>query len=416
VKKERDVFQYISSTLNQIVDRTVKKYPERKWMFEVQRLYWQSVYEAYEKGVPFILHSSSFPPELIYAFGAVPLCLDSVAVRLASLKIGVGDYIDIAQRYVPDHICALNKTGIGLALSGDMYKPDALIYAATPCDSARIAYPLIAEHLGVRHFCIDTPYEQNERGYEYIGNEMREVASFLEGVIGHKLDWNQLVKVIEYSNQAYELISQIAELRKTVPCPLPGRLLVLNEIFGIMAGSQEIVDFLRTEYDIGKEKVQKKEGYLAEEKFRVAWIQNPIWFDVGILDWMEKEYGAIVTMDAFGFQKSFPIENTSNETEVFKGLGKRLLRQPMIHGSSGPTEFWMDLVTGIITEYKCNAAIFAGHVGCKHTWAVGKLIKDMISDQFGIPTLVFDVDALDPRYRGSESIKTRIKNFMEMIQ
>ncbi len=416
MKNERNVFEYICRTLSQIVDRAVKKYPERKWMFEVQKVYWERVCEAHGKGVPLILHAPPFPPELIYAFEATPLCLDSLAPRLASLEIGVGPYVDIAERYVPDHLCTINKTGIGVALSGDMPKPDALIYAATPCDSARIAYPLIAEHLGVPHFCIDTPYEQNERGYEYIGNEMRQVASFLEGVTASKLDWNRLAKVIECSNEGYELIRQIAELRKATPCPLPSRLLVLNEIFGIMTGSPEVVEFLRTEYEIGREKVQRKEGHLADEKFRIAWIQNPIWFDVRIYDWMEKEYGAIVTMDAFGFQKSLPIDDPSNESEVFLGLGKRLLRQPMIHGSSGPTEFWMESVTEIIREYKCNAAIFAGHVGCKHTWAVGKLIQDMISDQFGIPTLVFDLDALDPRYRGSESIKSRIKDFFEVIQ
>ncbi len=88
----------------------------------------------------------------------------------------------------------------------------------------------------------------------------------------------------------------------------------------------------------------------------------------------------------------------------------------MPHRSSGPAEFWMEAVTQIISEYQCNAAIFTGHVGCKHTWAVAKLIKDMISDRFGISTLIFDVDGLDPRYRGSESIKNKIKNFMEMIQ
>jgi benzoyl-CoA reductase/2-hydroxyglutaryl-CoA dehydratase subunit BcrC/BadD/HgdB len=416
VKKEIDVLQYITRSLNQILDRATRKHPERRWMYQVQRIYWESVYEAHKKGLPLIWHSSSFPPELIYAFGAVPLCMDSVAVRLASLDLGVRDYVDIAQRYVPDYVCALNKTGIGLALSGDMQKPDGLIYAATPCDSARIAYPLIADHLGVPHFCIDTPYEQNERGYEYIGNEMQEATFFLQDVIGHQVDRNRLAQVIEYSNQAYELIDRIAGLRKVVPCPLPSRLLLLNEIFGIMTGSQEIIDFLRTEYDIGKGKVERKEGHLTEEKYRVAWIQNPIWFDVGIYDWLEKEYGAIVTMDAFGFQKSLPIDDPRDEREVFKGLGKRLLRQPMIHGSSGPTEYWIELVTGIIKDYQCNAAIFAGHVGCKHTWAVGKLIKDIISDQFGIPTLVFDVDALDPRYKRSEGIKNGIKNFMETIQ
>ena len=79
---------------------------------------------------------------------------------LAALEMGVGKYIDIAQKYVPDHICAFNKTGIGLAISRDIPKPDAVIYTSTPCDSARIAYPLIAEYLNVPHFCIDTPYRR----------------------------------------------------------------------------------------------------------------------------------------------------------------------------------------------------------------------------------------------------------------
>ena len=50
-----------------------------------------------------------------------------------------------------------------------------------------------------------------------------------EQVTGHKRDWSSMTEVMEYSNQAYELISQIAELRKTVPCPLPGRLSIFFE-------------------------------------------------------------------------------------------------------------------------------------------------------------------------------------------
>jgi hypothetical protein len=40
----------------------------------------------------------------------------------------------------------------------------------------------------------------------------------------------------------------------------------------------------------------------------------------------------------------------------------------------------------------------------------------MIYDQFGIPVLMFDVDALDPRYWGSEVIKGKIQEFMETIR
>ena len=223
------------------------------------------------------------------------------------------------------------------------------------------------------------------------------------------------MKALEYSNQAYELIGQIAELRKNIPCPLPSRLLIMNGIFASMIGSPELVDFLKTEYEIVAERIRRGEGHLPEEKIRVAWIQNPIAFDLGILDWMGKEFGAIVTMDAFGFREAVPIKDTLDEAEVFRGMAERSLKVPMVHGSTGPAESWMESVTEIVRDYKSDVAIFAGHVGCKHTWAVGKLIKDMVSDKFGIPTLIFDVDAFDPRYTQPETIKDRIKYFLETI-
>lgn len=411
-----NVLQYISESLRQIGDHIASKYPEREWMYKAQNAYWGRAYEAKDSGMPVIWHNLGVTPELLNAMGAMPICVESLASTLGSLRNGIGKYVDMAQRYVPEHICSFNKIAIGLAICGDIPKPDAVIYTSTPCDSSRIGYPLLAEYLGVPHFCVDTPFEVNERGYEYIAGELREAILFLEKVIGQQLDWDLLRKAIEISNQAYALIGQIAELRKLVPCPLPSRLLVMNGIFGSMIGSIELVEFLQTEYEMGKAKAEKGKGHLPHEKIRIAWIQNPISFDLGILDWMESTFGAMVTMDAFGFRRVVPIEDTSSEEQMLRGLGERSLKIPMVHGSAGPIEYWMESVTEICGEYTCNAAIFAGHVGCKHTWAVGKLIKDMISDKYGIPTLVFDVDALDPRYTQPETIRERIKYFLETVQ
>lgn len=411
-----NILDHISNSLNQMLDHITKKYPERRWMYEAQSHYWDRACQAGKEGVPVVWHNQGVPPELLYGMGVAPICMDVLAASLGAFKTMTAKYVDIAQRYVPEHICAINKTGIGLAASGDIPKPDAVIYSSGPCDSGRIAYPLIADAMEVPHFCIDTPFQESERGYEYITNEIRGALLFLEQVTGYKLDWSSMIKVIEYSNQAYELLGQIAELRKTVPCPLPGRLLGMNAVALGMTGSPQLVDFLRMQHDIGREKVRRNEGHLSEEKIRVAWIHNPILFDFGIYDWMEKEYGAIVPMDAIGFRDDVPIKNTSDEAMVFKGLAKRSLMKPMTHVGSSPVEYWMESATEVLRDYKCDAAIFAGNVGCTHNWAVAKLIKDMIYDKFSITTLVFDVDIIDSRYAGSEAIKGKIKNFIEVIR
>lgn len=410
-----DIVEYMAKSLTQILGHMTKKYPERRWMYEAQQHYWESAHQARQKGKALVWHNQGIPPELLYAMDVVPMCLDVLTTSMAAFNVLTPKYVDIAHKYVPEYLCAVNSTMIGLVMAGALPVPDAMIYAAGPCDSARITYPLIAEKLNIPHFCVDTPFQETDRGYAYIAGELQEALAFLERLTDRPLDWSNMLKVVEYSNRSYDLIMKVAELRKTVPCPLPGRLLAMNSVTLGMSGTPQLVDFVNMQYKTALDKVQKKEGWLPEEKKRVAWIQNPIYFDIGILDWMEQEYGAIVPMDAFGFRNGALIEDASNPEAVLKGLAKRSLMVPMTHTGSSPVEYWMNAAAELFRNYQCSTAIFAGHVGCTHFWAVGKLLKDMIYDEFGVTTLVFDIDALDPRYASADVIKSRIRDFMETV-
>lgn len=415
MKETTDIVEYMATALTSIMDHVRSKYPERAWVYEAQQHYWVSVCQARQKGMPVVWHNQSIPPELLFAMGVVPLCLDVLSTSMAAFHVLTSKYLDIAHKYVPEYVCAVNKIVIGVVMSGDIPLPDAMIYASGPCDSSRISYPLLAETLNIPHFCVDAPFQENDRGYQYIARQLKEALAFLEKVTGQRLDWSSMTRVIEQSNVSYDLFSRIADLRKAVPCPLPGKLLNMNSVALGMSGTPQLVNFLKKQYEDGLEKVKKKEGCLQDEKKRVAWIQNPVFFNIGILDWLEKEFGAIVPMDAFGWRKAAPIEDVSDEEAVFRGLAKRSLMVPMTHMGSSPVEYWMDSAAELFRDYKCNTAIFAGHVGCSHFWAVGKLLKDWIYDKFGVTTLVFDLDALDPRYVGTDVIKSRIRDFMESV-
>jgi len=346
------------------------------------------------------------------------MLLDCFPSRLASepIETGVAQYIDLAEKHIPSYMCGLNKTDIGLVLSGDIGVPDAMIISTQPCDSGRAAYSAIADHLGVPYYCIDAPYMKDDRGFTYIGKEIKKSVAFLEEVTGKKLDWNRLAEIIELSNKAYDLLGKCAELRQVVPCPLPSRFLVLNEFFGAMVGRPEVIGFLETEYSLGKSRAEKGQGaFKGEEKYRIMMLQNPPWYSVGLLDWMEKEYGAIITIDAFGYLYSHQIEDPWNEDEVYKGFARRLMGQPMTHGSSGPVEASMQIAADGIEKYHSNLGMFMGHVGCKHTWAASKLVKDMVYDRYDIDTMTFDLDCVDGRYKSPDEVKASIKEFMDTI-
>jgi benzoyl-CoA reductase/2-hydroxyglutaryl-CoA dehydratase subunit BcrC/BadD/HgdB len=418
MSSEKNILKYLSDTATSLSSYMKKKHPEQLWMVDLQRVYFNMIYEAQEKGIPVVLIGPNYPPELVYAFGAVPLLLDCFPSRLASepMETGVAQYIDLAEKHIPSYMCGINKTDLGLVLSGDIGIPDAMIISTQPCDSGRAVYSAIADDLNVPFFCIDAPYKRDERGFTYIGAEIKKSVAFLEEVLGKKLDWNRLVEIIEISNQAYELLGKCAELRQAIPCPLPSRFLVLNEFFGAMVGRPEVIDFLQTEYNLGKARIEKGQGaFKGEEKYRIMMLQNPPWYSVGILDWIEKEYGAVITIDAFGYLYSHPIADPYNEDEVWRGFAERLLGQPMTHGSSGPVEASLEIAEDGIKKYKSDLAMFMGHIGCKHTWAAGKLVKDMIYDRYGIQTMTFDLDCIDGRYKSADEVKASIKEFMDAI-
>jgi benzoyl-CoA reductase/2-hydroxyglutaryl-CoA dehydratase subunit BcrC/BadD/HgdB len=416
MSEKKNLLKDISDQIDTIIAHATNKYPERLWMFEVQKSVWQDAYYARERGQKLIMLGPNGPTELVYAMGAVPFVLDLVPTRLAS-STDSAKYIDIAEKYVPQNMCGISKLDLGVILSGDIVdKPDALIYTTTPCDSSRVAYPAIGEILGVPTYCVDTPYRKDERGFRYIAEQLRDVVALLEEVTGNKLDLDRLAEVVTRSNTAARLLSDIADLRKNIPCPLPGRLLVLNELFGSMLGSQAMIDFLRAEYAVGKAALDKKQGVTrGEEQFRLIWLQNMLWSNVGIMDWLEKEYNSVVIMDGFGYKGTNIIEDVRDEEQVFLGLAQRCMNIPMIHGASGPAQPWIELVDNTIREFKINASMFVGHVGCKHTWAAGKLIKDYVQDTFGIPTLTFDIDAIDMRYKSTDEIKVIISEYMDTL-
>jgi benzoyl-CoA reductase/2-hydroxyglutaryl-CoA dehydratase subunit BcrC/BadD/HgdB len=154
---------------------------------------------------------------------------------------------------------------------------------------------------------------------------------------------------------------------------------------------------------------------LGTEKYRIFWMQNMLWSNIKLLSWLEKEYGAVVVMEAFGYQKGPVFENPDDLDRIFYDLARKTLALPMIHGASGPIENYLEVSEQIIKDYQVDLAMFVGHVSCKHTWAVSKLVKDMVREKFDLPTLTIDVDAIDSRYKKPEETQAIISEFMETL-
>ena len=414
---EMGIFDFCCDKVDGQIERMKERNPDLLWVLDIQAAMWHKFRDAHKNGQKIVFFGGPVPVDIIAAFDCVPVYLDTVPIRLSPNPVLTGKFIDSAERYVPQTTCGLCKTYLGAALEKQYgIWPDAFVYSAVPCDSSRVTYPNMERIFGCPTFGFDYPFRRDERALEYFADQIEKFVEFMEEFTGTKLDWNKLKYHMEIANKNYELQGKCADLRKNKPCPLPGRMLVMNGTSNGMGPFPELTAMFEKELEIGQMMMELGMGpCMNGEKHRAALLQNMVWSSSGVMDWLESEYDTCVIMDAFGFQHCDMYEHMDDRRDCFKVMGKKAQNNPMIHGAAGPSENFLYLVDKIFAEYEPDVSLFVGHVGCKHTWASAKMVTDMIQEKYGIPSLYLDVDGIDGRYKSPDEIKAVIGEYMDSV-
>ena len=411
------VFDFCCEKVEGQMERMKEKHPELLWTLQIQYDMWHQVRDAHKNGKKLVFFGGPVPVDIIVAFDCVPVYLDTVPIRLSPNPVLTGKFIDAAEKYVPSTTCGLCKTYLG-TLVEDQYgvEADAFVYSSVPCDSSRVVYPNMARMMGVPSFGFDQPFRRDERGLEYLADQTEQFVKFMEDFTGHKLDWDRMKETMKNANRTYELQGKCADLRRHKPCPLPGRMLVMNGTSNAMSCYPEMANLLEQELATGEMMIELGMGPCPDgEKHRVALLQNMLWSFSGAMDWMEQNYGAVTVMDAFGYQHGEIYEHMDDRRDCMMTISRKMENSPMIHGAAGPTENYIYLVDKIFKDYEPDVSIFLGHVGCKHTWASAKIITDMIQKEYGLPTLYLDVDGIDGRYKTHEEITAALGEYFDTV-
>lgn len=414
---ELSVFDFCCEKIDGQMERMKAKNPDLLWTLQIQYDMWHQVRDAHENGKKLVFFGGPVPVDIIVAFDCVPVYLDTVPIRLSPNPVLTGKFIDSAERYVPATTCGLCKTYLGTAIE-DQYgvTPDAFVYSSVPCDSSRVVYPNMERIFNVPSFSFDQPFRRDSRGLEYLVDQTEKFVTWMEEFTGKKLDWDKMKETMTNANRTYELQGKCADLRKRKPCPLPGRMLVMNGTTNAMSCYPEMANLLEKELETGEMMYELGMGPCPDgEKHRVALLQNMLWSFSGVMDWMEREYGAITVMDAFGYQHGELYEHMDDRHDCMLTIARKMQNSPMIHGAAGPTENYIYLVDKIFQDYEPDVSIFLGHIGCKHTWASAKVVTDMIQERFGIPSLYLDVDGIDGRYKTHDEITGALGQYFDTV-
>lgn len=190
-------------------------------------------------------------------------------------------------------ICGYARTGIGFdilrkelgqmppdAPDGGMPEPDLLLGSSMACDVRFKWYQSLASYLDIPIYNIDVlfpPIDANlmaVRDYyiQYQAEQFKGLIAFLEKHSRERLDYDRLWETIKLSDKANLLWWEAYELRKAIPCPMPGEDAFTVFVPGrYLSGEKESLDFYQELYQELKCRVHNKIGVIPNERYRLLW-------------------------------------------------------------------------------------------------------------------------------------------------
>jgi len=369
--------------------------------------------QCVEEGKPFLASFYANAAEIYAAMDIHWYCIAAGALMGSAYLLE--DLEGCDKMAMPADVCTVLRLSVYAVEAELVPRPSMIVAMITPCDGIPLLHSAVKNKKDWRDipmFGADPPYWKDERSIDYYAGELKQMVSFLEEQTGTKLDMDRLREVITESNKQYALWAEYNELRRTVPCPhgsFQGTAafgITQGALAGDPAGTARLSDMVAD----AEERVRAKKGWLENERIRLFWFDlRPTWASE-LTPWLEKEWGAVVVMDMFGYCP-YTLVDTSTEDSMFKGLAKRYLSDtPMVRQARGLADQFTDDIVRVVRDYKIDCVLFPGHMGHKDGAASVGMIREVCRD-IGVPLLRIGLDLFDPRYTTMDAIKDKISQF-----
>ena len=376
--------------------------------------YYRDIRDAPKLGKKLVYHTAILPTEIFYAMDVVPAVLEAVSDALTNLCNLWEDSLATAKAYgLAPEVCSQHRLMVANALDGRLPRPDAVIWSNFGCDNTAKSGELLVRVWDCPGYYLDHSYQNNERELAYCTRELEDMVAFLEDLTGRKMDWERLAQALQYGREMMQLQREVEELRKTMPAPLRSRSGMFSHLVSFyFMGTPEAVTFFRQLRDEAKARVEKGEGVVKEEKYRLLMFFEPPVYGWKLLDWMERAHGAqIVFEPAFGqwgpgdYESARPLE----------ALARKTFLRPTYRQFQGPVEPLVEDMLKGAREYNVDGVISFCHVGCRQSSACNRLLKDTIMEETGLPFFAVEHDMTDPAFASEEEMRDKIEGFLEMI-
>lgn len=379
--------------------------------------YLSNVLQAKAEGRPLAMISIVFPPEILLSMGVAVFAFEQYTIQMLSSGVGY-EFMDRGEGYgFSKEACSPHKACVGLAVDGVFPEPDLLLYTGQlPCDSSAMMAEVIGNIYNCPTHWLNVPYKEDEEAVKHLTQGLREVIRFVEEQTGLTYDPEKLREYLVNGIVIQDYFLKTQELRRHVPSVLGAKHNFAN--FGIRMCSEglpSVIEFMKAQYAECKELADQGLGVIPEEKHRLLLCGVYPFWNMGILDWMEKEFGAVAVVDFFSALMMGNLDEISKDP--LESYARKILKiYPRLATLGGVS---LELAHGfgkMASEFQCDSSLFFAHFGCKQTCGFNRVMTDTILEMSGIPSAIVDMDACDPSIMSEEQIKNQIRQYFHVLE
>jgi len=414
---ERDTLDRVLRRLRMLVRVSQASGGARKYeamYYEILAKYFTRLFKAREEGNFVAAHSVFLPVEILYSMDIVPLHTQWTTWLMAILTSEYADVLSAGSDLgLASAICSAERGVAGAFSLGVLPRPDVILWSNFFCPNIAKDGELIMEINHCPGFFLDHPFRDNADERKYLVGELEDMVRFLEEQSGRKMDWGRLTEVVAETDKQISLFRQISELRKAIPCPFPFhvfmQMLTVRELFSGQPEATEYLEMLSQEL---AQAVEIGKGAVSPERFRLMSLFLAPVSRVGFLERILREHGAVSVIEPFF---SCWDEGKLDPAEPLESLTRKIYMAPEM-GWCGPwDEEALKKVADYAEQYKADGAVYYAHVGCGHSCAMIKLVKDTLNE-VDVPLLILDCDVIDPRVTSKGEIREKLEQFFELLE
>lgn len=388
-----------------------------------------------EENEPYVIASAVAPHEIFHTMDVPVVSIPWYSAVISAKQQSAYYFSMMDELGYHDGLPRYNTLPYFSTLDGD---PDRAPYGGLPkpamiverlrSDYAQRVTELWADEYGCPYFLMDAPaltrllpdwHKRNQHGWEelYESHRLDFQVQQLEAMIragedatGKSFCHTRFRQEMENVNRLGELIAETRDIIAAAsPCPVP----LSEQLTNVMActwqrGSQWAIDHATAYRDEVKARADKGVGICPDEKHRLLWLNNGLWFNTAFYRYFEESHNTTFVWSMYsnflsdGYRKYF-------DDDPLRALAARhISMNEQLHLPGWMAEWIVEQARA----YGAGGAVMLTPLADRMS-SMGTRFCKLALEKAGIPVLEIKASAVDARLWDDDAMRAKVAAFIE---